>query len=187
VYGELGRFPLGCIKKMRIIKFWFKIKQKPDSLLNKLLLDSDDVNSHITNWGIKLKILLQDLGLPFLYYKSDITTSDVNCICQRIKDISLQTWVSDIDNLPKLDTYRLFKSNFDFENYLDIVVNNRDRICLTRLRCSAHSLFIEEGRYRNIPRNERVCTRCNMGVIENEYHFLLICPLYRDLRKLLLP
>jgi hypothetical protein len=44
VYGELGRFPLECIKKMRIIKFWFNIKQKPDSLLNKLLLDFDDVN-----------------------------------------------------------------------------------------------------------------------------------------------
>ena len=108
--------------------------------------------------------------MSLLYYKSEITTSDVNCICQRIKDNSLQNLVSDIDNLPKFDAYRLIKWNFDFENNQDIVVNVRDRLCLTRLRFSAHSLITEESRYRFLPRSKRLCTRCNMGVVENEYH-----------------
>ena len=37
-------------------------------------------------------------------------------------------------------------------------------------------------RYESIPRNERICKYCNQNMTENEYHFLLVCPLYRELR-----
>ena len=47
--------------------------------------------------------------------------------------------------------------------------------------------MIEEGRYRNIDRNQRFCTKCNMNVIENEFHFVLVCPFYRQLRNECLP
>ena len=35
----------------------------------------------------------------------------------------------------------------------------------------------------NIARAERICKFCNMSMIENEYHFLLVCPLYAELRR----
>ena len=47
--------------------------------------------------------------------------------------------------------------------------------------------MIEEGRYRGVERNERVCPFCTMNVVEDEYHFLLVCPMYRELRKTYLP
>lgn len=59
----------------------------------------------------------------------------------------------------------------------------KHRKMLSRFRCSSHKLAIEEGRYRNIERNERLCTKCNMKQIETEYHFLLVFPYYNDLRK----
>ena len=34
-----------------------------------------------------------------------------------------------------------------------------------------------------IPRIERTCKYCNLDMVENEYHFLLVCPFYRDLRR----
>ena len=34
-----------------------------------------------------------------------------------------------------------------------------------------------------IPANERICKCCNMKVVENEYHFILVCPGYKDIRK----
>ena len=43
--------------------------------------------------------------------------------------------------------------------------------------------MIETGRYENIPREQRVCQFCNMRKVEDEYHFLLVCPNYRDLRR----
>ena len=41
------------------------------------------------------------------------------------------------------------------------------------------------GRYKSIPEEERLCTLCDMGVVEDEYHFVFYCPLYSDLRTTL--
>jgi len=64
---------------------------------------------------------------------------------------------------------------------------------LTKFRLSNHCLRIETGRHERItnisgkqeilPRCERLCLYCDQGVIENEIHFLLECPLYENLRK----
>jgi hypothetical protein len=50
----------------------------------------------------------------------------------------------------------------------------RKSIC--KLRTSAHRLFIETGRYTNIPRNERICKNCTNQENEDETHFLTRCP-----------
>ena len=57
-------------------------------------------------------------------------------------------------------------------------------IALSQFRLSSHDLEIERGRYADVDRDARICHFCNNNQIENEYHFLLICPLYRGLRKL---
>ena len=89
--------------------------------------------------------------------------------------------------MPKLSTYKKIKTNICQEKYLSCVVNNNHRIALSRLRCSAHKLAIEEGRFRNIERCNRKCVYCHMKVVEDEYHFVLVCPFYRDERKECLP
>ena len=57
------------------------------------------------------------------------------------------------------------------------------KMSLTRFRLSSHELHIERGRYENVPRDERFCKCCNMSQIESEYHFLLVCSLYTELRR----
>ena len=66
--------------------------------------------------------------------------------------------------------------------YIDKIVKHEK----TKLYCSAHKLAIEEGRYRNQERNNRICQQFNLHMIVNEYHFLLICPSYTELRKVLI-
>ena len=34
-----------------------------------------------------------------------------------------------------------------------------------------------------VERNERYCTYCDMHDLEDEYHFILICPRYNDIRQ----
>ena len=48
---------------------------------------------------------------------------------------------------------------------------------------SAHNFKIELGRYNNIERSERICTLCDAKEIEDEYHFILQCPRYSNLRN----
>ena len=38
------------------------------------------------------------------------------------------------------------------------------------------------GRNRNVQRRNRTCQFCNTGEIEDEFHFILKCPLYHNLR-----
>ena len=59
----------------------------------------------------------------------------------------------------------------------------KQRIALSRLRCSAHKLMVEEGRFRNIERHIKLCQFCNMNRVEDEFHFVLVCPAFRDLQK----
>jgi hypothetical protein len=44
-------------------------------------------------------------------------------------------------------------------------------------------LAIETGRYSNIPVEQRLCSLCDLNVVENEMHVLLFCPLYADIRS----
>ena len=46
------------------------------------------------------------------------------------------------------------------------------RNALLKIKISSHQLRIETGRYKKIPRNERICSFCNSYKIEHENHFL---------------
>lgn len=94
-----------------------------------------------------------------------------------------QSWYSSINNSPRLDTYCLFKHSFGIESYFNYIFEPKYRIALTKFRTSSHDLNIETGRHCNLPRNARICRNCKSGLPENEYHFVLICSKYADLRS----
>ena len=56
---------------------------------------------------------------------------------------------------------------------------------LTRFRLSNHVLEIEKGRHckPKLPVEERICRICNNNTIEDEYHFICVCPAYQTLRQ----
>ena len=65
------------------------------------------------------------------------------------------------------------------ENYLLHIHQPKYRTAMARLRTSTHSLAIEVGRFhkpRPLPVTDRLCTVCD--IIEDEYHFLCVCPQY---------
>ena len=92
-----------------------------------------------------------------------------------------QSWYSKINNSNRLLHYCIFKHDFELEDYLKYISINKYRIALTKFRISSHNLAIEQGRHDNIPSEERKCLKCNMNVVENEFHFLLVCPIYYDI------
>ena len=51
---------------------------------------------------------------------------------------------------------------------------------------SSHCLEIEKGRHSGVARIDRICKICQSS-IEDEYHFVFICELYKDLRVKYLP
>ena len=68
------------------------------------------------------------------------------------------------------------------ERYLHEIKNPSFRQSVTKLRLSNHSLNIETGRYKNLPKQLRCCPFCPSS-IEFEVHFLIECNTYNTLRK----
>ena len=81
----------------------------------------------------------------------------------------------------------LFKHELCLEPYLLAVEDRDKRVLLTKFRIGICPLRIETGRYeqvsknvRGLPEAERTCKCCvhASDMVENEFHFLLICPAY---------
>ena len=108
-------------------------------------------------------------------------------VIQTIYDQFYQQFYSTISASSKLETFKTISKHFKLEKYITIIDIGKHRTALSRLRCSAHKLMIEEGRFRGIERNHRIYPFCLMNMIEDKYHFLLVCPTYRELRKTHLP
>ena len=103
----------------------------------------------------------------------------------REKDIFIQTALNTIHGQSKMQTFRLIKQKWQTEDYLSMVENISDRTALTKFRLSNHNLMIEKGRHQNMSLFDRTCPFCP-GKIENEFHFMIKCPVYERLRQTLL-
>ena len=109
--------------------------------------------------------------------------SFIQMLKERLTDIYLQTWRAGVSESDKLRTYRSFKFNLATEKYLTVVTDYKFRKSLTKFRCSNHSLRIESDRKNNIDYENRICKLYTNGKVENEFHFLLECPFYENLRN----
>ena len=187
--GELGRFPLLIIRKLNMIKYWIKIlKENESSLLKKvymMLWEDTDINLNYNgkNWASQIKTILQQHGFEYIWQQQFDIDIPFRIIKQRVYDTYLQKWYSDINNSARLKAYSVFKHTFEPEKYLNVIPENKYKIAMSRFRISSHSLNIETGRYDGTPRKNRICKLCTMNKVEDEYHFLLVCPHYRELRS----
>lgn len=183
--GELGHLPMYVSRRIRILKYWFHILlKKPSVVYDVYMLLYKDVINGKTNWVSYVRDLLSNLGLNFLWISQDVTNVVFDIVKKRITDQYLQEWSTSLCDCEKLCMYRRIKTDFCLENYLNFFCDVR---LLTKLRSGTLQLNIEVGRYTNTPRELRLCLCCNMNVVEDEYHFVLVCPVYRPVRSHYLP
>ena len=191
VMGELGRFPVFTSTYVKVIKYWIKLvemdnTQLPKSAYNTLYL-LDDAGK--TNWVTHVKNLLYRYGFAYAYINQGVGNNAVfiSLFKQRVLDNYIQEWHSIINDSPKLSCYKMFKINFELERYLSVVNIRKYLIVLCKFRCSNHQLQIELGRHMGVPREERFCNyckkNCNLFQVEDEFHFLCVCPQYNTLRS----
>ena len=92
-------------------------------------------------------------------------------IKQRLFDNASQELLMSINTSTKLDTYSSLKFDTEYEPYIKHINNKKHKFALSRLRLSAHSLAIETGCCNGAPREDRICSQCNMNQIENKIIF----------------
>jgi hypothetical protein len=188
LYGELGRTPVELTVQRRIVCYWARIvsgkQSKLSSILYKVMLSEYLCNDIKYNWLTAVKTILDNLGM------SDVWTSQsflsLNWLSQKMKcrqhDQYLQNWSNSISLSSRGKTYKLFKQQFTFEKYFNVIPQNLWTVII-KFRTSNHYLPVETGRWNNILWEDRLCTLCDTNEIGDEFHYLFICKFFENARK----
>ena len=140
-------------------------------------------------WASKVKVILFTYGFGYARIYENIGNIDIfmKLFKQRLTDCTKQDRHRQINNSSKAHYYRYFTTEFTVANYIFYNIPLKFLFVLSRLRCSAHDLNIEIGRHDNTPQENRICYPCNSQAIEGEFHFIMTCPVYDELRHTYLP
>ena len=182
VLGEIGKFPLHLYGFTSLLSFWHRSTQMPDNSLIKQALNLVSENdSFQSEWNATVKYLLSFLNMEEYYrYPYSINNAQFTAICtKKLQNKISEQWYSVIsgsegplhNQSSKLRFYKLFKTSFHREPYLDFVSDFKLRRKITKFRCSDHALEIEVGRHRKLNVEDRLCKPFNVDV-ETELHFL---------------
>ena len=68
--------------------------------------------------------------------------------------------------------YAKVKASYKIEDYLNEIKYIKYRSAISKMRISAHTMPIEIGRWKGIPREERTCLICNSKETGDEAHYL---------------
>ena len=182
----MGRIPLDIFARKSATKNWERIKLKH---ANGLLLASyNDATLENLCWVSNIKDLLECKGMLNLFINSNETKPPfIHKILFRT--LSDEFHQNSFENIcredSKLRSYARVKTEIGRETYLTQIKNPEIRTEMTKFRLSNHTLAIETGRHKNVPKDRRFCPFCPKAV-ETESHFLLLCPSYKTSRAQML-
>ena len=138
-------------------------------------------DENVFKWSKFLHDIFNECGLSYIWeyqythgFNNDWLKAKVK---QILNDQFQQSFLSEINNSSKAVSYRLFKENCYFEEYLDLL-SEKERNLLCKIRTTNHRLIIETGRWYNIEKHDRVCTLCNEGLLGDECHYILECSFF---------
>ncbi|MEE9190592.1 MAG: reverse transcriptase family protein [Candidatus Neomarinimicrobiota bacterium] len=185
IYGELGRCPLETTVKCRMVKYWAKLLNSPklSSRMYTIIFASHQ-NGKTSKWIECIQRILEHNGLGDFWLGQRCPNPEYLSLSlsTRLRDQYIQRWATSVSESRLGIFYRSFKTEFGFEDYLRVLPDDL-RIPLCRFRCSNHPLPIEMGRYDGSPREDRLCTKCDMHCIGDDFHFILQCPFFDTLRS----
>ena len=194
VYGETGYWPVQYYARIKMINFWISlISGKKDKLSFKiynlcLLLYKD--KSLKFDWLAFIEKIINDCGEGIVFREQlNLDTKWLKIVfLPRIKSILqdqyIQKWQLEVENCSKCFYYQHFNFKPCLQNYLrkmpaDIWTP------IVKLKTANHRLPIELYSWDLLfkERNERLCTICDLKEVGDEYHYVMICPIFREARE----
>ena len=169
VYGETGHFPLYFYVYTRMISYWAKLTSGNENKIVHILYKytyTQYRNGEFKNpWLAFINRILDRCGFSNIWSEQGINTVNekwLTSVRQTLKDHFIQTWSSDIFSSSKSTIYRIFKTKFGLETYLERLPVKLRSIFL-KFRTTNHRLPVETGRWFNVPYDERLWVLCNEG------------------------
>ena len=169
----------------KCVKFWLKIINPPQRYAGacyETLQTLDEAGR--TTWASKVKSMLMSFGFGHVWINQGVGDPDLFLarFRQRANDIARQTCLAEISTV-SIAMYESYKTTLNAEPYMKLEVR-KHRVALARLRTGSNSLAVNRLRGQ-VPRELRYCKYClnlDIHVVEDRYHMVMVCPLFRDLR-----
>ena len=177
VRAELGRYPLCIAIVSQIAKYFVNVCNKRQESIIK--------EAFLSQMGM-LDINYKRSWFSLLNFISKRTEWKVTCNKDNdyIPSVDIKRYLRNkyegivynlLENEKKLHVLYSTKKSFGPSQYLSYVTNYKYRQAFTKMRISAHKFPIEVGRYRSVPRNERLCNLCQNKEIGDELHYFIRC------------
>jgi hypothetical protein len=195
VRGELGWERQKTRADEMRLRYWGKITRMREDRIVKIVynnsrevlereeLEQKNNSSPLTKtWCKYTRDLLLSLNFHEEWRTNKVDVDWDDEVRKRLHEREQISWRVVCLSKPKLRTYSIVKKELRSEPYLELR-NRRGLPEYAKVRGGNSRLRIEQGRYRKETLEERVCVFCEMNVIEDEYHFILECPLYNALRE----
>jgi len=193
IQGELGLKKLSSRRELLRLCYWnklVKMKDKEESK-NRLLYRMYKVRreefmrnvrkNDKKNWCYWIWKSLKELDLEEIWETERVDHNFKKTIVEARKRREEQEWREQMTKKPKLRRYITLKTKLELEEYV-LRFEKRNRRQLTMMRGGTNYLRIERGRWEKETKEERVCNVCVSQEIEDEKHFLLNCPNYKQER-----
>ncbi len=145
-------------------------------VMYQCLLQLDRLGLYTSPWLACIKNICNDCGMSGMWLLQDVPNSRwvKKAVEQRLKDQWLVTWHHNLETKSLSSNYRVFKTDFGREQYLEKLTKG-DRLLVTKFRTCNNRLPVNVGRYQGVSREDRVCNKCNVEVVGDEFHVLFEC------------
>ena len=178
VLGEMGWIPNSVRRQIASCRLWNRLINMDNSRLTKQIF-----NYNLAAEG-KFSKFISDIcdecNLSQSFSQRNIL--DLKLIQQREMTAFVEDWKQNVQSKPKLRTYVQVKSDYGVERYVKSFVPKYKRSLMAQMRLSILPIRLETGRFVCERLEERVCKLCELNRIEDEYHVLLECPCYNEIR-----
>ena len=191
VYGELNRFPLTINAVIKCIRYWLKLNSMLDSRLPRkaylMLYKLDERGKQ--NWVSKVRIFLFKYGFGFVWMNENVgdVKGFLSVLKQRMIDCRWQTWESHMNDSERFCMYRGYSDlSHTRQQYLLLNLDRHIKNCVVKFKFGISNIRVHYYRYRAHRALDLMCPLCEEAV-EDEIHFVLVCPALSNLRNIFIP
>ena len=178
--------------QIKMIRQYHRILKMENSRLTKVVLLWDrelcSQNNGINTWSGEIDTIFQNYNLG--YFAENLNLFPLKEVIGTLRSNMKSSQNLDLETrcgMPQLRTYIKFKDFYRKPSFLQKPLSFIQRKFLSKFCVSCLELQICTGRYMRLPEAERVCKvsdSCTAeSLVESEFHFLLACPAYLDIRQ----
>ena len=112
VYGEVGKVPLQVTVDKQLISYWLRLLNKDESTLAHIIyiivLSLFVRDEFKVKWLCRVKYIIDSCGLSYLWFNQNKidTKQSKQILHNRIEDIALQNWYTDVFTSSMCTIYR---------------------------------------------------------------------------------